>query len=331
WFTTLLPLSPQPLLHRVIEERCRQYPDRVAIAGYGLRMSYHDLNGYANQLAHGLLSLGYRDEKHVGVYAGGGPLQVVALLACFKAGAVYVPMSADQAVHHLLQVITETGMQAVVTTTAHAATLKQLLAAHAVKIDTVIILDSPVDTVLPLSFEHHLPIENIVCSAVNPDLDYDESGSAYVFYTSGSTGRSKGIIGSHVSLSHYIHWHQREWGIDGSFRISQLAPMTFDASLKDILTGLIGGATVCMPDSHIKNNPALLVEWLRSENISLLQTVPSVFRLITGSLQESGAPLAGLRYVVLAGERLYGRDVLNWKAANGTTARLSNLYGLTET
>ncbi|WP_343746119.1 amino acid adenylation domain-containing protein [Chitinophaga sp.] len=319
------------LIHTLIEGQARQYPDRVAVAGYGLRMSYHDLNGYANQLAHGLLSLGYRDEKHVGVYAGGGPLQVVALLACFKAGAVYVPMSADQAVHHLLQVITETGMQAIVTTTAHATTLKQLLAAHVVKIDTVIILDSPVDTVLPLSFEHHLPIENIVYSVADPDLDYDASGSAYVFYTSGSTGRSKGIIGSHVSLSHYIHWHQREWGIDGSFRISQLAPMTFDASLKDILTGLIGGATVCMPDSHIKNNPALLVEWLRNEQVTLLQTVPSVFRLITGSLQESGAPLADLRYVVLAGERLYGRDVLNWKAANGTTARLSNLYGLTET
>ncbi|WP_322518505.1 condensation domain-containing protein [Chitinophaga sancti] len=331
WFTAPLPGVAQPLLHRVIEERVRQYPDRIALSGYGLRVRYEELNSYANQLSHGLLSFDCGHESTVGVYAGGGPLQVVALLACFKAGAVYVPMSADQAAQQLLQVIEDTGMKAIITTAAHVAGLQQFLNRHGVKVATLMVIDNPAAAVLPLTVYHQDQMEHPVFSTSNVDLSYSEFNSAYIFYTSGSTGRSKGIIGSHTSLSHYIHWHQREWGIDGSFRISQLAPMTFDASLKDILTGLIGGATICMPESNIKNNPALLVEWLRSEEITLLQTVPSVFRLITGSLQESGQPFTALRYVVLAGERLYGRDVLNWKAANGTAARLSNLYGLTET
>ncbi|SFW90887.1 non-ribosomal peptide synthetase, partial [Chitinophaga sancti] len=319
------------LIHTLIEQRIGEYANRIALSGYGLRLTYEALNSYANQLSHGLLSFDCGHESTVGVYAGGGPLQVVALLACFKAGAVYVPMSADQAAQQLLQVMEDTGMKAIITTATHVAGLQQFLTRHGVKVATLMVIDNPAAAVLPLTVYHQDQKEHPVFSTSNVDLSYSEFNSAYVFYTSGSTGRSKGIIGSHTSLSHYIHWHQREWGIDGSFRISQLAPMTFDASLKDILTGLIGGATICMPESNIKNNPALLVEWLRSEEITLLQTVPSVFRLITGSLQESGQPFTALRYVVLAGERLYGRDVLNWKAANGTAARLSNLYGLTET
>ncbi|MCT1526866.1 amino acid adenylation domain-containing protein, partial [Sphingobacterium hotanense] len=319
------------LIHNIIESRVLEHPSRLALTGYGLELSYGELNSYANRLAHGLISLGYSDGGAVGVYAEGGPLQVVALLACFKAGAVYVPMSSEQAENHLLQVMKETDMQAVVTISEHAVSLREFLSDHSIEIETVIVLNRPSRDSFPLIFEGKRQINDSALNSSNPSRVYDLNSSSYVFYTSGSTGRSKGIVGSHASLSHYIQWHQQEWGVDGSFRISQLAPMTFDASLKDVLTGLTAGATVCCAENEVKNNSALLVEWLRLQEITMLQTVPSVFRLITGSLKDSGIPLPSLRYVVLAGERLYGLDVVNWKNANGTLARLSNMYGLTET
>ncbi|MCT1526865.1 non-ribosomal peptide synthetase [Sphingobacterium lactis] len=331
WFTAKLPIKDHPLLHRLIEERALEHPLRLALTGYGLELSYGKLNSYANRLAHGLISLGYSNGRAVGVYAEGGPLQVVALLACFKAGAVYVPMSSEQAKRHLDQVMEETDMQAVVTIAEHADSLREFLSGRSTPIEAVFVLDSLSDGILSLTFEGHDELDTSILDTSNKYTEYDVAGSAYVFYTSGSTGRSKGIIGSHASLSHYIQWHQREWGVDSSFRVSQLAPMTFDASLKDILTTLISGATLYLPSSEIKNNPVRLTEWLKENNITLLQTVPSVFRLITAAVLETKQVLPALHYVVLAGERLYGRDVLNWKAANGTAARLSNMYGLTET
>jgi tyrocidine synthetase-3 len=307
------------LIHTVIEERVKQYPTLTAVEGYGMRLTYTELNSYANQLAHTLIASGVTAETPVGVYASGGPLQVICLLAVFKTSGMYIPMSPDQAINRLKQVISETGMSIIVTTAEHQSSLQQLLQENV----TVIVIDND----LPFRINN----SSTDLKDSDPGQDWPADSKAYVFYTSGSTGKSKGIVGSHIALSHYIHWHKKEWAVEAGFRISQLAPMTFDASLKDILTALASGATLCMPENSIKNNPARLIEWLQSSNITMLQTVPSIFRIITAALIDRPIPLPGLRFIVLAGERLYGRDVTLWKEAHGTSARLSNLYGLTET
>jgi tyrocidine synthetase-3 len=324
------------LIHIVIEEQSKLYPDRVAVEGYGLCLSYGVLNTYANQLSHLLIGEAPIPESPIGVYAGGGPLQVAMLMATFKANGIYIPMAADQPVKRLLQAIRENSIHVMLTAASHSASLIQLLREYETPVKTIIVADIK-DGKMLVDISRHTGTNYVTTPLLSPLRDdepglvYSDSCSAYVFYTSGSTGESKGIIGAHAALSHYIHWHKSEWSVDGNFRISQLAPMTFDASLKDILTALSAGATLCMPTTEIKNNAALLVEWIRREKITMLQTVPSLFRLITTSLEESGQAFTDLRYVVLAGERLYGRDVTRWKDANGTHARLSNLYGLTET
>ncbi|SFW87188.1 condensation domain-containing protein [Chitinophaga sancti] len=324
------------IIHAEIEKQVTAFPDLIAVEGYNMSLTYWELNEYANQLAHALLDAGLRSEGTVGVYATGGPLQVIGLLGTFKAAGRYVPMSPDQALHHIEHVLEETSMTIVVTTAEHYPALQKILFPRETAIQTIIVLDQRSDKEVLLDVIKQdaagfkVVVNENAYSSKNPGLTFPAENDAYIFYTSGSTGKSKGIVGSHIALSHYIHWHKQEWAIDTGFRISQLAPMTFDASLKDILTALISGATLCMPESSIKNNPVRLVEWLREANVTLLQTVPSVFRLITAALPKGGA-LPSLRYIVLAGERLLGHDVLRWKEANGTGARMSNLYGLTET
>jgi tyrocidine synthetase III len=323
-------------IHIAIEEQSKQHPDHIAAEGYGISLTYSMLNAFANQLAHQLIAETQTTGASVGVYAGGGPLQVTMLLATFKSAGVYIPMLPDQPLNRLLQAIRENNINVMLTSAEHYNSLLQLLANNTTPVKTIIIANISGDR-LVMNVSHLA--ENGYADAVavnalqreNPDLAYSDDSSAYVFYTSGSTGASKGIVGFHTALSHYIHWHKQEWSVDATFRISQLAPMTFDACLKDILTALSAGATVCMPAAEIKSNTILLVEWLRHEKITMLQTVPSLFRMITLALEETGEPLADLRYVVLAGERLYGRDVTKWMEVNGTQARLSNLYGLTET
>ncbi|MCT1526771.1 condensation domain-containing protein [Sphingobacterium lactis] len=323
-------------IHAEIERNVIKFPNQVALEGYNLQLTYQELNNFSNQLSYVLLHLSSQGSR-IGVYASGGPLQVVSLLAILKAGMVYVPTSPDQAINHILQVIDETSSDVIITTAEDYSSLRKILLSRETGIYTVIVIDQ-----LPGQKEQFDVIKfngtvsdsmgiNFSPGSENPGLNFDDGEDAYIFYTSGSSGKSKAIVGSHIALSHYVHWHKAEWKIDNSFRISQVAPMTFDASLKDIFTALISGATLCLPNGNIKNNPIRLMEWLRDNNITLLQTVPSVFRLLTTALLEAKQSLPVLRYVVLAGERLFGRDVINWRMANGTTARLSNMYGLTET
>jgi tyrocidine synthetase-3 len=336
WFTDIQPKPAQGLIHKKIESVSVQHAERIALSGYGLELSYARLNTYANQIAHLLLSTGLSPETAVGVYAAGGPLPIALLLGTFKAGGMYVPMSPDQAPKRLQQVLSDTAMGIILTTADHYGSLATILSAESNSVHTILITAATAEALsVEIMRRGNTGFETTTLPAAinsgNPTLSISEHNRAYIFYTSGSTGQSKGIVGVHGSLSHYIRWHANEWNVDESYRISQLAPMTFDASLKDILVALISGATVCIPEAAIKHNTVLLSDWLRSEQITMLQTVPSLFRLITAALEESGKPLPSLRYVVLAGERLYGRDVKRWHAANGETARMSNLYGLTET
>ncbi|MRX42093.1 AMP-binding protein, partial [Flavobacterium sp. LC2016-23] len=168
-------------------------------------------------------------------------------------------------------------------------------------------------------------------STANLTIDYPVNNSSYIFYSSGTTGKSKAIVGNQESITHYINWHKNTFGFNPESRVSQIASVTFDASLKDILTSLISGSCLCIPAAKTRENMVLLGQWLSTEKVTILQTVPSLFRLLTNSLVEQNLSLKDIKEVVLAGEKLYGRDVALWRSLSGHTARMSNLYGLTET
>ena len=132
-------------------------------------------------------------------------------------------------------------------------------------------------------------------------------------------------------MSHYVQWHAQEWGLGEESRVAQFCSPGFDAWLKDVLPTLISGGTVCIAPAEVRSNTALLSDWLTDSQITHLQTVPSIFRLLTASLKTEGTQLPELRQVILAGEPLYGQDVLNWYDAQGEETQLANMYGLTET
>ena len=55
------------LMHRPVEERAAQRPDAPALFGAGQTLSYRELNGRANRLAHALLALGVKPDDRVAI------------------------------------------------------------------------------------------------------------------------------------------------------------------------------------------------------------------------------------------------------------------------
>jgi len=156
----------------------------------------------------------------------------------------------------------------------------------------------------------------------------------YLLYTSGSTGVPKIISGSHKGLSHFIHWEVKEFGLGTCSRVSQLVPLSFDVSLRDIYTPLLSGGTLCIPAAGMRGHPVKLLEWISRSGVTLIHTVPSLFRLLTRELEQDSrlpASLEGLKHILLSGEALYGKDVVSWRRAAGPGTELVNLYGPTET
>ncbi|MDN5215552.1 condensation domain-containing protein, partial [Fulvivirgaceae bacterium BMA12] len=351
------------LLHTLFEHCAVEDGHVIAVQEEHHQISYNELNNKSNQLGYLLRSLGVSEGDVVGVMVPPGIRSILGLLSIFKVGGIYMPMSLSHSQRRLQQMFLESELRVLLIESGQLAAVEVLLKDLSIKVPYLVVFPNQLEDLQGVNssgdwldqlgghgvvmFQHLRVLgysdegyEELACrmedySEDNHDLDLLPDSASYVFYTSGSTGSGKAILGIHQSLSQYVHWHIGQWDVGPGSRISQLAPLTFDASLKDILVGLCSGGTVCVPGEGTRMHPLQLLDWLDSQRVTILQCVPSLFRLLTKCLSQTGAEAADvlpyLRHVLLAGERLYGKDVDRWRRQAGGDIELVNLYGLTET
>src|SRR5690606_15028210 len=135
--------------------------------------------------------------------------------------------------------------------------------------------------------------------------------SLYLSYTSGSTGTPSAVEGAHQSLAHFIAWQAKTFEIDSTCRVAQLAPTTFDVSLRDIFLPLFTGGTVLIPTAAVKFHPILLPEWILKHQVNVMHSVPSLFKFVsqtTRHLSKFKTAFYSLDKLFLSGERLYMDD-----------------------
>ncbi len=335
WFEKTIQKEQPQYVHKAFETIAATYPKKEAVALEGISYTYQQINGFSNQIAYLLGNLDLQPENAVGVLLPSGKELIATLIACFKTGVTYVPMAAEFSKNRTEQVFLDTRMTTLIAAEKAYNALKDTVDLSQTSLEKIVLFSEVgILTVKERNAEGDFvasdySLENY--SEENINIEYPITNSSYIFYSSGTTGKSKAIVGNQESITHYINWHKNTFGFNIESRVSQIASVTFDASLKDILTSLISGSCLCIPSVKTRENMVLLSQWLSAEKVTILQTVPSLFRLLTNSLVEQNLSLKDIKEVVLAGEKLYGRDVALWRSLSGHTARMSNLYGLTET
>jgi amino acid adenylation domain-containing protein len=301
------------VIHSEIEAVAARRADATAIRAPEGELSYRRLDEAANGVACRL-----RDQHGVGVgtvvalFLPVSTIYVAALLGAAKAGGVFLPLDPATPPLRLRPRITRTGPAVAIVDTAH----EPIWRAVAPEIPALV-----VDRLADMT-ANSLPL------AVTGE------DASYIVFTSGSTGEPKAILGSQKGLSHFIHWEVQEFGVSPDDRVSQLAPPSFDVSLRDMLAPLLAGGVLCIPPAEARQNVALLLDWLDAERVSLMHCVPSMFRAFTWEIAARPEPrllLPALRHVLLAGEPLYVADVQRWRGLIGERVALVNLYGPSET
>jgi amino acid adenylation domain-containing protein len=325
------------IIHTVFEEIVRKQPLKIAIETEEISITYHDLNRYANRLSNLLKSIGCKTGMIVNVVVPSSIQLVGSMLSIFKSGAVFLPVDLTFSEKRMKQIFSETSGGIVIVTADTYNSVIDLINKLNIEITHLIVVDH-YDGIKLLSFTKdkfiNIEFNETAEWEINPIAEVSGDSSNCIFYTSGSTGEGKAIVGKNSGLSHFIHWEIKEFAIDDSFRVSQLTQVTFDPSLRDIFVALISGGTLCIPSAGIKTDPAQLLNWLEKSKINLVHCVPTLFRLITKELssdENMSYDLSHIKYILLAGELLYARDIINWRKVAGNKINLVNLYGPTET
>ena len=305
--------------------------DREAVSSEHATLTFAELLDASKVWADALIHAGVQTGSVVAMFLPGSPEYTAALLATLKVGAVFLPVSIGTPSERIGRILDSAKPSAFVCRRSNAASVADLLARTRQDPDTPL---------LSLDWEPTAGNRRSLATLLSgkrcaqrqrPDLPGD---ACYILSTSGSTGTPKLILGSQLGLLHFIRWELSELRIDDTVRGTMLSAPTFDVSLRDIFVPLLAGGTVCIPDPETRTNGRSLLEWMRKARVSLAHMVPTVLRLLVGAgtdSDEQGSALPDMRYLLMAGEPLYGADVAAWRSLAGTRAELVNLYGPSET
>lgn len=152
---------------------------------------------------------------------------------------------------------------------------------------------------------------------------------AYIFFTSGSTGVPKAVLGSHAGLAHFLDWQRKTFDVQRGDRAAQITALSFDVVLRDIFLALTAGATLSIPADGDILDPAAILSWMATEEITILHIVPTLLLAWVNNAPD-GLELPRLRLVFLAGEPLLDVLLKGFRARFGDNALLNNFYGPTE-
>ncbi|MDX2824375.1 amino acid adenylation domain-containing protein, partial [Streptomyces ipomoeae] len=317
WNDSAYPI-PDADWTRLFEERAAETPDAVALVSPdegGAPVPYRVLNEEANRLAHWLLRRGAGPEDVVAVAVPRGVRMVVAILAVLKAGAAYLPVDPDHPAERVAYLLRDGRPELVLAT---AATAGRLPAVDGV---TVAAVDDP-DVVRELSAL--LVTDPTAGDRQRPLLP---AHPAYVVHTSGSTGRPKGVVIHRRGLVDFTQWLQREYRLAPDDRMLHKSPVTFDASVIELLWPLTTGAAVVLARPGGQQDPRYIAQVIAAEAVSAVHFVPSMLEVFTQ--EPAAARCTGLKWVMCGGEALPAATVTAATELLGTPVH--NTYGPTET
>ncbi|KVT75651.1 non-ribosomal peptide synthetase [Burkholderia territorii] len=296
--------------HRAFEQTAQRDGGALALVYGDHRATYAEVDARAAALAAQLHASGVRRGDRVVVLRRYGPDVIVALLAIHKAGAVFVPVSPDDA-----------RRDALIDDVAPAAIVVEYPCDGAGFACAAVAMDA-------LAREPGTPLASV-------DLDGELTTAddiAYVIFTSGSTGRPKGVEVSHGSWLSLFHAFEAAYGRTqpGVTTVLQMANHTFDVFMSDVIRGLGGGGRLIMCSRDSLTDAQALHALIERERATVMEFVPAVVRQMIEYLERSGKRLDGVQAVTCGADVWFVHEYRKLRALCAPDTRVLSVYGVTE-
>lgn len=309
WNDTDTSLASELLVHEQIERQAIATPNRIAVVCGAQRLTFAELNGRANQLAHHLRSMGVVPDQRVGICMNRHVDLLVAMLGVLKAGGAYVPLDPNYPQQRLETIASSAEMSIVVTRNIHRDLMTDC--------GRVVCIDGDWEQIAK-------------CESHNPVSTAGANHLMYVIYTSGSTGQPKGAAVFHRGFSNLVDWFVREFDLGSDDRSLVVTSHGFDLTQKNLYALLTVGGEVHFSAGARFDTDHVLKE-INDGEITLINCTPSnMYLLLSDDDPDRIASLDSLRYVWLGGEPIDMEKLRPWRERTGFATEVVNTYGPTE-
>lgn len=294
---------PSEPLHILLKNQAKLTPTKTAVEFNDTKVSYQNLHKNINQLAQYFASQGIKHGDFIGVALDRGPELIATLIAILQCGAAYVPLDPNYPKSRLEFILSDSKAKYLVINKHHIFDFDQ-------SIKKLNIEDA-------LSKLVNLPNSAIESHAKSTDI-------AYILYTSGTTGKPKGVPVTHANLVNLLSSLSNKPGITKKDRFLAITTISFDIVGVEIYLPLLNGATVIIADAETTRNGELLLELVKTKDISILQATPTTWKMLLQSKWNSPLNI----------KAFCGGEALTYDLAQQILSKcdvLWNMYGPTET
>jgi acetyl-CoA synthetase len=277
----------------------------LARSGERREWTFGDVASASARLAGALTARGVRRGDVVMTLIGNRPEWVLTMVACFRIGAVALPVNEQ----------------------LRAKDLRQRLAAADPKL---IVADernrSELEAANPQCEVALVPDASLFEADPAPTVDLHPTDPALITFTSGTTGEAKGIVhgqrylpGQRLQAEHWLDARRRDL-------VWCTAASGWSKSARNVfIAPWLRGAAALLHDARF--DPDQRLEVLAAENVDILCMAPTEYRVIAKRTELS--PLPALRGLVAAGEALNPEVLRAFR--EGTGLEIRDGYGQTET
>ena len=287
-------------IHARFEAQAARTPDAAALESEGGRLTYAELNAWANRIASDLRTRGVAPGAIVGICVDRSAAMVAALLGILKAGAAYLPLDPAYPAERLGFMLRDSGAAVVIA----GPGARDALPADAQGV--IAVADRPES------------------DDGNPGVEIAPADLAYLIYTSGSTGLPKAVEVMHGNASAFLSAMAREPGLTAGDALLAVTTISFDISVLELFLPLSVGARTVVATREQAADPMALSQMLDAHGATVMQATPSTWRML---IQSGWAGKTDLK--ILSGGEAMTSELAD--ALLSRSAELWNVYGPTET
>jgi amino acid adenylation domain-containing protein len=287
-----------------------EHPELTALWDGGQSTTYRELLGRADAIATQLVGEGVGPGSFVGLCAERSAEQLIAMLAVFRTGAIFLPLDPLNPEGRLAQMVHAAKPKVVMTDATGALALRS---ARAPTLDLLEVAQRP------------------RLAAFAPARRVSPEDVAYCMFTSGSTGRPKGVLVPHGALLNHVRSTRAIFELSANDRVLQFYSLGSDAALEEVFPAWTAGAAVVVRSNHVPGPGSELAEILRTGGITVLDLPTAYWHEWVDELVRISSDVPpGLRLVILGGERADERRVAAFRDRSRGRVTLLNTYGPTE-